>query len=494
MLGLRNETFADGTLDLQNFGLVNGPDGLTAASVHYIDIDSAGIVLAFDSTDFDTDISNFYVLVDGQELSRGNSIASNALAIDATDDEESIQITDDGNITEGMEDGEVITVSLQGGTFADTLQTGNWTFGTMPQGVSVGSIDRPDKTEVLLTLNGNRTADYDEDMEDFSVTVGAAEINDHTGADISAGTGVVFRALREYAEINTGGIALDEQNLDGAVIQLGLFHETFSGSETDPAHFILNNVPPGLSLDSVRHIRNDSATLHLAFDHTDFDADYPFFNLRILPDALNGYGEVNSDSLSIAAVDEPAGVSISHEGLTADNLDGAGIIVELTQVQFSDTILSRDDFVLNNAPAGTETDTVTWSDSTHAMLIIEYDGTPFSQGITDFSITVLSPALTRAVDLTSNSLSINVTGIRQNGHEEFVRIYSSGNRLFIKTEAPEKLIEMELYNLLGKKIFIRKMEKVPLNVIHMTDPSGLYLVRLKMTGKIITSKVYIHQD
>jgi hypothetical protein len=176
-LGLRDETFVDVTLDKTNFTLVNVPDGTTITTVTYLDTDTASMTLAFDETDFDDDYTNFYILVDGSELTGGATIASYSLTITATDDAESISMTDDGEITEGNEDGEIITVTLTGGTFVDPLTTDNWSLTNLPAGITKGALVRTDATHATITLNGNRTTDYDVDITDLTLAINSADKN-----------------------------------------------------------------------------------------------------------------------------------------------------------------------------------------------------------------------------------------------------------------------------------------------------------------------------
>lgn len=78
-----NETFVDNTLDPANFTLNNAPTGLTVGSVTYETNTSATVSLAYDGTDFDSDITNLSVTIAGSELTLGNPLTSNDLTITA---------------------------------------------------------------------------------------------------------------------------------------------------------------------------------------------------------------------------------------------------------------------------------------------------------------------------------------------------------------------------------------------------------------------------
>ena len=96
-VGLSDDTFVDDVLDPINFTLNNAPDGLDIESVAYISSSQADISLAFNDTDFDTDINNFSVTVSGTELSSSSDITSNEITITAiieTEGDESEPISD----------------------------------------------------------------------------------------------------------------------------------------------------------------------------------------------------------------------------------------------------------------------------------------------------------------------------------------------------------------------------------------------------------------
>jgi hypothetical protein len=80
-LTLANETFIDATLDSSNFTLNNAPSGVSIASVNYIDPSSASLTLAYDNTDFDSNITDFNITISAVELTASNPLTSNNLTI-----------------------------------------------------------------------------------------------------------------------------------------------------------------------------------------------------------------------------------------------------------------------------------------------------------------------------------------------------------------------------------------------------------------------------
>jgi len=83
VLTLQNESFFDNTLDKSNFVLHDAPIGLAISDVIYITDTQASLTLAFDGTDFDIDVANFNISINGSELLLGNSLTSNDLTITA---------------------------------------------------------------------------------------------------------------------------------------------------------------------------------------------------------------------------------------------------------------------------------------------------------------------------------------------------------------------------------------------------------------------------
>lgn len=404
----------------------------------------------------------------------------------------SVSMTDDGEITEGSEDGEVITVTLTGGTFVDPLTTGNWFLTNLPDGITKGALVRTDATHATIALSGNRTTDYDSDITNLILSINTDEVNDTSGADITTNTGVTFVANDESVTISHTG--LDENNLNGAVIGIKLANKTFTDATLVLANFTINNVPLGTTKNIISYEGADTATITLAFDGTDFDTDITNFSITIDASELAYGSDITSNYLVITAVVEPGTLTISHTGLTEENLDEAVIGLALTEVTFIDATLNPDNFTLNNAPAGTGVDTVIYLDSTHATLAVEFDGTVFNDTIYDFSITIGSIELTGLDDLESNDLVISpVTGISPYPEALGINMYSFENRIFIECSDPEKLKEVAIYNILGSELIRRKLDKNPVNEIRLDTPGNYYIIRVYTTdNKIYNKKLLIY--
>jgi len=96
-------------------------------------------------------------------------------------------------IIEGSEDGMKILVNLKYDQFVEVLTPSNWNFLNLPEGVTVGDIQRISQDSVILILNGNSTIDYDKDITNFTTHVKSSELK-KSKYDLSASKGVKFKA------------------------------------------------------------------------------------------------------------------------------------------------------------------------------------------------------------------------------------------------------------------------------------------------------------
>jgi len=174
-LEIAGDQFADATLETSNFQLNNAPAGTSIESINYTDATHAELNIAFDGTDFDTDISNFSVSVLAAELVGTVNLTSNELTISAYN--ERISISSTVALSESNLDAAVIDILLEDESFADaTLETSNFQLNNAPTGTSVGSINYTDATHAELNIAFDGT-DFDTDISNFSISVLAAELN-----------------------------------------------------------------------------------------------------------------------------------------------------------------------------------------------------------------------------------------------------------------------------------------------------------------------------
>ncbi len=99
--------------------------------------------------------------------------------------------------------------------------------------------------------------------------------------------------------------ALTESTLDGATVSLTLDNETFADATLNAANFTLNNAPSGVTISGVAYNSSTSATVTLAYNGTDFDANFTNFSVNIAASELTtSTSALTSNALTITAVTE----------------------------------------------------------------------------------------------------------------------------------------------------------------------------------------------
>ncbi len=88
------------------------------------------------------------------------------------------------------------------------------------------------------------------------------------------------------------------------------------------------------------------------------------------------------------------------------NLDFRVLTLTLTNETFADATLDPLNFTLNNVPAGTSIESITYTDSANADLALAFDGTDFDTDSVNVSVTIAGIELTGGADLTSDSVTI----------------------------------------------------------------------------------------
>jgi len=171
-LELSSETFLDDNLETQNFELLNEPIGCTIASISYLSQTTCDVVLSFNETDFDTDITNFRIEVAATELSGSGSLQSNALNIDAIDEDGPLaELSSAADLIESALNGNTIYIALSNETFdTDGRTGGEFILQNAPEGLLVSAPSFTSDTTAEMTLSFDGT-DFSTDIFDFSVLV-----------------------------------------------------------------------------------------------------------------------------------------------------------------------------------------------------------------------------------------------------------------------------------------------------------------------------------
>ncbi|MFN8208627.1 MAG: hypothetical protein U0T82_14650 [Bacteroidales bacterium] len=398
------------TLSPANWGISGQPSGVTIGSIQRLTATTARITLSGNRTvDYDSDITNMTLSVNELEIDEytgANLTVNTGVTFTSVLETLSLGISS-SPITEGTENGSQVTVTLSGGTFVSSLDLANWTVNGLPYGVSKGSISRLNSTQALITLAGNRSADYDVNITGVTVTCMASEIVAYGGGDLTSATGITFFANVEQLSISHAG--LTEMNLHNAVIQLLLTGDSFKDNVLATGNFSLNNAPQGSSIASVTYTDPTHASLKIAYDSAnyDFDNNVSNFRITILDAELNGIGYLTSNALTITATVEPVFANISSaDGLTESNLDGNTISLQLINETFIDNSLSTSNFILLNAPAGLSIGSVQSLSNSTASISLIYDGTDFDNDFANVRVQISASELQGNVQITSNAVGI----------------------------------------------------------------------------------------
>lgn len=423
-LSLTNDYFLDNLIDITSVGIINSPLGLSIESVAYKNDTALSVFFAYDNHDID---ENFIIQLQiiEQELFGVADLISNDIVLAAINDDEEIVVSSDiDGIYEGEEMGEVLVVNLTGGTFNNPISDAEWVISGLPSGVSY-VLSYISQSEIQIELLSNTNIDYDEDINSLSITIPSKDVSDYNGSDfVLSGGSVSFIA---YIEEMTISASLSETNLSGNSLAVSLSSEKFLDAFLANENFILNNAPYGLTISSVTYISDTEATIMLAYDMTDFDADVDNFYVTILSSEIRGNSDLESNLLSITSVVELEDITISHSGLTETNLDGEIIFLETSFVKFVDTNLDINNFTINDAPQGCKIKAITYLTDSSANVEFEFNNQDFDEN-RELSITVLSTELTVSSSITSNILLVEAIS-----DNEVVSLLSDG----IVTEALE---------------------------------------------------------
>gem|GEM_PF-6811627 len=296
---LTDDTFLDATLSSGNFVLNNAPSGVSISGVTFNSSTTATLTLAFNNTDFDTNVTNFNITINAAELTSNTNLTSNNLTITAIV-EASPALTISGSLSESNLNTTSLSISLANETFKDsTLDKANFTLNNPPSGTIVSAVSYGSSTSATLSFSFNNT-DFDTNITNFSITINGAELT--SNGNLTSNT-LTITAVQEAPTVSISG-SLNESNLNGAVVAISITNDTFKDTTLDKANFTLNNAPSGTTIASVSYGSSTTANLTLAFTGTDFDTNVTNFTIIIGSAELTSNASVISNALTITAVVE----------------------------------------------------------------------------------------------------------------------------------------------------------------------------------------------
>jgi hypothetical protein len=209
----------------------------------------------------------------------------------------SMVMADDGNITEGSENGELIIATLTDDVFITSLTAANFTLANLPAGVTRGVVTRTSDHTATIALSGNRTTDYDTDITNVSLTINQSEVAGLTSGSYTANSGVILHANVESCTISPTGV-LFEPTLNNDTINLLLVNDFFTDASLLATNFVLTNAPPGVSIGAANYVDPTHANLILSFNGTHFFSDYTNATITVNEAEINGAANLTSNTVT----------------------------------------------------------------------------------------------------------------------------------------------------------------------------------------------------
>ena len=384
---------------------------------------------------------------DGYSDSTGNgALTSSSVRLTAINDPESISISDDGSIREGAEDGEIISVTLTGGTFPETINPDNWTVENLPWGVTKGAVTSIDAHTVEITLAGNAQIDYDADITNVSVTCGVSEYNDHTGGGpLTCGTGVRLIADNDIEALSASDDGrIEEGAEDGEVITATLTGGIFS-NPINAANWSVTGLPAGVSKGTVTRIDNHHVAIRLSGNAlVDFDSNISDITVTCTADEYSGTlrTSLSASGITIKAINDAESISIANnEAIYEGNEDGKTIEVTLSGGRFA-PVLNPANWTLNGLPQGVTKGTVTRVDDWHVNIMLSGSASrDYDIDITDVSVTCTAEEY---MDNTGGGPLICNTGVRFEAVDDAETLSISDDGLIIEGAEDGEIITATL--------------------------------------------------
>ncbi len=303
ILNLENTDFVDNVLVTSNFVLNNAPQGLSIESVMYMTSNSANILLTFDGTDFDSDISNLTLTVLGVEINSAQNLTSNSVSI-ICNFEAVVATSENGEQPDFNEltlNNYTFHAVLSGALYIDNINASNFDLLNAPDGLVIGSVSKltENTATIILNYNGN----------DFDVNKLFSMVAKANGTDAANDIVSPEYTIASYTETvvaqNVGGgeINLVETNLNSFTFELLLDGANFNNG-IDIAGFELINAPNGLTISNVLKTSEITVSVTFAYDGSDFDSNIIGFAIKVLDVVTSTTTDLQTPDYSINATVE----------------------------------------------------------------------------------------------------------------------------------------------------------------------------------------------
>jgi hypothetical protein len=415
------ETFIDLTLPADSFALVDEPPGTSIGSVTGSTLTSAVITLNFDGSDFDFNY-NVGIEIRAGELSvtgSGVLASSNTLPIDANDERVGI-VPGPSSLDEMTLDASYLDITLTDEEFTGTgtIPNGNFTLNFAPGGLIIESVTASDLTHASMQLAYPPGNDFDSDVTNFSISVSGAVLAYTPPGDSLTSNNLTITAYTETPQsyLSIDSTVLEERWLDVRTLTIDLVEERFEDYTTLVAgDFELFDEPNGLTIESITRTSAVSVDIHLQFNYTDFDGDWPNFRVSINQLVLVQSGSDLVSGLEPIIANIESATLAPDVTLWEDNLDGRTLTVTLVNEEFQTPgSVDENDFVLNNYPTGLEIISASAISTTEAQLTLQYTGIDFDTDITNFGVGIAPGELRYTSSGNLNTGPITIQAIVEN--------------------------------------------------------------------------------
>ncbi|KKL21143.1 hypothetical protein LCGC14_2448410, partial [marine sediment metagenome] len=399
--------------------LVDAPSGTSIQSVLGISSTQVTIDLAFDSTDFDVDSTNFRVDIDSSVLIQTETeyLRTNRRTVFAYLENPVATMSSDSVLHELTLDIRTLTIDLTEEEFTShsTLDKDNdFVLNNVPTGTSIESIQSSSPTQVVLNLAFDGT-EYDNNIPNFSVGIDHSVLLQTESEYLVTSTLNIFAFLEVPQATLTGDSILTEQRIDFRTLTINLTQEEFNDyTSLDTSDFSLYNAPSGLAIDSISSSVETQVIIYLGYTGLDFDTIFTIFAVDLLDDSdqllQTTGGFLRTSSLNIQPfIENPVGILSADSTLREQRLDFRTLFVNLTQERFYNHLtLNAADFSISGAPPGTAIESVTGNSLTQATIELAYTGIDFDVDSTNFTVNIDQSVLvqTQADSLISTALTI----------------------------------------------------------------------------------------
>ncbi|MBI4646390.1 MAG: T9SS type A sorting domain-containing protein [Bacteroidia bacterium] len=150
---------------------------------------------------------------------------------------------------------------------------------------------------------------------------------------------------------------------------------------------------------------------------------------------------------SYIVISGPTATITADSALTENRLDFRYLTLNLSGETFADATLLSSNFTLNNVPAGTTAESLSYIDSVKATLYLAFDGTDFDSDYTHFSVTISGTELTGGNNLTSNELTITAgTESIYEGIDNSVIVMDQGSGVIYYADTLFNALNLGIYN------------------------------------------------